>query len=290
LHPPRGIPTPRHGSENDRWAQCGTHILKHRHKPTPKYLGSISTPAVQCSAAILRPCHVMPAPQPCYEHSIYFPARLRSHHFHLRGHRLFLTNRDAIVQVTFDCCNRFEARSSVPASFGASSSNDPVTRCWPPMSPSPGLREQLKPAKNKSTERIDDIVALISAIGRAMLAQEAPSPHTSCSGLVGAPAERLIHEHRMAAHRLAATDLLRTNPKSRARHRRMPPHPCGLLGGRCRSGLLWSSTSNFDCSARSTSRSTSCRRAWSGACSRRMRRSKLLAAEAVLRRQATIPA
>ena len=34
----------------------------------------------------------------------------------------------------------------------------------------------LKPAKDKCTERIDGIVALIMAIGRAMLAQEAPQP------------------------------------------------------------------------------------------------------------------
>jgi phage terminase large subunit-like protein len=32
----------------------------------------------------------------------------------------------------------------------------------------------LKLAKDKSTERIDDIVALIMAIGRAMIAQEEP--------------------------------------------------------------------------------------------------------------------
>jgi hypothetical protein len=32
----------------------------------------------------------------------------------------------------------------------------------------------LKPAKDKSTERIDGIVALIMAIGRAMLAEEEP--------------------------------------------------------------------------------------------------------------------
>ena len=30
----------------------------------------------------------------------------------------------------------------------------------------------LKPAKDKSTERIDGIVAIVMAIGRAMLAQE----------------------------------------------------------------------------------------------------------------------
>ena len=39
----------------------------------------------------------------------------------------------------------------------------------------------LKPAKDKSTERIDGIVAAIVAIGRAMVAQEQPSPSTPCS-------------------------------------------------------------------------------------------------------------
>jgi hypothetical protein len=37
----------------------------------------------------------------------------------------------------------------------------------------------LKPAKDKSTERIDGIVATIMAIGRAMLAQEEPQPEYS---------------------------------------------------------------------------------------------------------------
>jgi len=37
----------------------------------------------------------------------------------------------------------------------------------------------LKPAKDKSTERIDGIVALIMAIGRAMVAQEQPQPEYS---------------------------------------------------------------------------------------------------------------
>ena len=37
----------------------------------------------------------------------------------------------------------------------------------------------LKPAKDKSTERIDGIVALIMAIGRAMVAQEEPQPEYS---------------------------------------------------------------------------------------------------------------
>jgi phage terminase large subunit-like protein len=34
----------------------------------------------------------------------------------------------------------------------------------------------LKPAKDKSTERIDGIVAIIMAIGRAMVVQEEPEP------------------------------------------------------------------------------------------------------------------
>ena len=34
----------------------------------------------------------------------------------------------------------------------------------------------LKPAKDKSTERIDGIVAIIMAIGRALVAQEQPQP------------------------------------------------------------------------------------------------------------------
>jgi phage terminase large subunit-like protein len=37
----------------------------------------------------------------------------------------------------------------------------------------------LKPAKNKSTERIDGIAATIMAIGRALLAQEEPQPEYS---------------------------------------------------------------------------------------------------------------
>jgi phage terminase large subunit-like protein len=37
----------------------------------------------------------------------------------------------------------------------------------------------LKPAKDKSTERTDGIVALIMAIGRAMVAQEEPQPDHS---------------------------------------------------------------------------------------------------------------
>jgi phage terminase large subunit-like protein len=37
----------------------------------------------------------------------------------------------------------------------------------------------VKPAKDKSTERIDGIVALIMAIGRAMVAQEEPQPEYS---------------------------------------------------------------------------------------------------------------
>ena len=37
----------------------------------------------------------------------------------------------------------------------------------------------LKPAKDKSTERIDGIVATIMAIGRALAAQEEPQPEYS---------------------------------------------------------------------------------------------------------------
>jgi phage terminase large subunit-like protein len=37
----------------------------------------------------------------------------------------------------------------------------------------------LKPAKDKSTERIGGIVALIMAIGRAMVVQEEPRPEYS---------------------------------------------------------------------------------------------------------------
>ena len=48
------------------------------------------------------------------------------------------------------------------------------------MSPSPRiLSGNLKPAKDKSTERIDGIVAAIMAVGRAMLAQEEPQPEYS---------------------------------------------------------------------------------------------------------------
>jgi phage terminase large subunit-like protein len=37
----------------------------------------------------------------------------------------------------------------------------------------------LKPTKDKSTERIDGIVALIMAIGRALVVQEEPQPEYS---------------------------------------------------------------------------------------------------------------
>jgi hypothetical protein len=42
---------------------------------------------------------------------------------------------------------------------------------WPRTSPSPRPRRQPQAAKDKSTERIDGIVALIMAIGRAMVAR-----------------------------------------------------------------------------------------------------------------------
>jgi phage terminase large subunit-like protein len=37
----------------------------------------------------------------------------------------------------------------------------------------------LKPAKDKSTERINGIVALIMALGRALVAQDEPQPEYS---------------------------------------------------------------------------------------------------------------
>ena len=48
----------------------------------------------------------------------------------------------------------------------------------------------LKPAKDKSTERIDGIVATIMAIGRAMVAQEEPHPSTPCSLCEGRECDR----------------------------------------------------------------------------------------------------
>jgi hypothetical protein len=49
----------------------------------------------------------------------------------------------------------------------------------PPTRRSPDLGGNLKPAKDKSTERIDGIVVLIMAIGRARVAQEQPQPEYS---------------------------------------------------------------------------------------------------------------
>ena len=43
----------------------------------------------------------------------------------------------------------------------------------------PGSAGNLKPAKDKSTERIDGIVAAIMAIGRALVAQDEPQPEYS---------------------------------------------------------------------------------------------------------------
>ena len=53
----------------------------------------------------------------------------------------------------------------------------------------------LKPAKDKSTERIDGIVPIIMAIGRAMIAQDEPQPAYSMflsepSGRCAAPRRR----------------------------------------------------------------------------------------------------
>ena len=69
----------------------------------------------------------------------------------------------------------------------------------------------LKPAKDKSTERIDGIVAIIMAIGRAMLAQEEPQPSyqmffvVNCAQGLPHDARRLVgrQHHRPAALRQA---------------------------------------------------------------------------------------
>jgi hypothetical protein len=45
----------------------------------------------------------------------------------------------------------------------------------------PGSRCNLKPAKDKSSERIDGIVALIMAVGRTVLAQE--EEYVSCQAI-----------------------------------------------------------------------------------------------------------
>jgi phage terminase large subunit-like protein len=51
---------------------------------------------------------------------------------------------------------------------------------WRPTSPWPrNPAGNLKPARDKSTERIDGIVAAIMAIGRAMVAQDEPQPDYS---------------------------------------------------------------------------------------------------------------
>ena len=57
--------------------------------------------------------------------------------------------------------------------FGSRSAAEPNGR---QCRGSPGPRRQLKSAKDKSTERIDGIVATIMAIGRAMVVQEKPQP------------------------------------------------------------------------------------------------------------------
>ena len=69
----------------------------------------------------------------------------------------------------------------------------------------------LKPAKNKSTERIDGIVAAIMAIGRALVAQDEPYVESSMFFLwdsrTALPGVRLgsmcIEHHRAAALRQA---------------------------------------------------------------------------------------
>jgi phage terminase large subunit-like protein len=55
-----------------------------------------------------------------------------------------------------------------------------LTRWMPPnVAVAQDPAGKLKPAKDKSNERIDGIVASIMAIGRAMVAQEEPQPEYS---------------------------------------------------------------------------------------------------------------
>ena len=69
----------------------------------------------------------------------------------------------------------FAGRRSLQPNGGS----NPVT-CWGcQRGHRPRSRRQLKPAKDKATERIDGIVALIIAIGRALVAKEEPEPEYS---------------------------------------------------------------------------------------------------------------
>jgi hypothetical protein len=69
----------------------------------------------------------------------------------------------------------------------------------------PPTRAAARPALDKSTERIDGIVALIIAIGRAMVCPEAIIrdharwPSTCEPRMVGAPAEAPMHDPQLAA-------------------------------------------------------------------------------------------
>jgi hypothetical protein len=72
--------------------------------------------------------------------------------------------------------------NSAPLGIGrhASGIADPFNRHIDEMAANVAVAQDpagnLKPAKDKSTERIDGIVATIMAIGRAMVAQEEPQP------------------------------------------------------------------------------------------------------------------
>jgi phage terminase large subunit-like protein len=60
--------------------------------------------------------------------------------------------------------------------------SNPVTRWMAAnVAVAQGPAGNLKPAKDKSTERIDGIVPPIMAIGRAMVVQGEPQPSTPCS-------------------------------------------------------------------------------------------------------------
>ena len=103
-----------------------------------------------------------------------------------------------VIQATWPFCSLSAGLSSLKPAPGRSAHRRWQTfviqdeRCLARRSHSPGTRcsgseslvaqdpaGNLKPAKDKSTERIDGIVAAIMAIGRAMVAQEEPQPEYS---------------------------------------------------------------------------------------------------------------
>ena len=77
---------------------------------------------------------------------------------------------DDKVRYTFG----FDSRSPIQLCFNATVTARQRRPERLPLAPDPG--GNLKPAKDKSTERIDGIVAPIMAIGRAMVAEREPQP------------------------------------------------------------------------------------------------------------------